>query len=192
MEAASSSADIYMQFAVYDLVGALFAPSDPQPVSRSADKLFARICGVVKDGFSDPDFGPAEVASRSGDFAALRPEAVSPSAARHAANSSIRIGWTMPHICLHRRALNGHRPASQRDRLRLRLSRLCAFRAGISQAVWLFAGCLCARTGLSGRRCARWYRKKCVPGTRRQHFGRLSFFMAASVGRSAARTRFRP
>jgi hypothetical protein len=28
MEAASSSADIYMQFAVYDLVGALFAPSD--------------------------------------------------------------------------------------------------------------------------------------------------------------------
>ena len=34
MEAASSSADIYMQFAVYDLVGALFAPSDPRPVSR--------------------------------------------------------------------------------------------------------------------------------------------------------------
>ena len=66
MEAASSSADIYMQFAVYDLVGALFAPSDPRPVSRSADKLFARICGVVKDGLPDPDFGPAEVASEAG------------------------------------------------------------------------------------------------------------------------------
>jgi AraC family transcriptional regulator, positive regulator of tynA and feaB len=66
MEAASSSADIYMQFAVYDLVGALFAPTDPRPVSRSADKLFARICGAVKDGLPDPDFGPAEVASEAG------------------------------------------------------------------------------------------------------------------------------
>ena len=66
MEAASSSADFYMQLAVYDLVGALFAPTDPRPISRSADKLFARICGVVKDGLPDPDFGPAEVASEVG------------------------------------------------------------------------------------------------------------------------------
>jgi len=66
MEAASSSADIYMQFAVYDLVGALFAPSDPRPISRSADKLFARICGAVKDGLADPDFGPADLASEVG------------------------------------------------------------------------------------------------------------------------------
>jgi hypothetical protein len=34
----------------------------------------------------------------------------------------------------------GFRPASQRDRLRLRLSRLSAFRAKIPQSVWLFAG----------------------------------------------------
>ena len=66
MEAASSSADLYMQFAVYDLVGALFAPSDPRPFSRSADKLFARISGAVKDGLADPDFGPAELASEVG------------------------------------------------------------------------------------------------------------------------------
>jgi AraC family transcriptional regulator, positive regulator of tynA and feaB len=66
MEAASSPADIYMQFAVYDLVGALFALTDPRPFSRSADKLFARICGVVKDGLRDPDFGPAQVASEAG------------------------------------------------------------------------------------------------------------------------------
>ena len=66
MEAASSSADIYMQFAVYDLVGALFAPTDQRPVSRSSDKLFARIGGVVKEGLTDPDFGPAEVASEAG------------------------------------------------------------------------------------------------------------------------------
>ena len=55
-----------MQLAVYDLVGALFAPSDPWPVSRHADKLFARIRGVIKDGFADPDFGPAEVAAEAG------------------------------------------------------------------------------------------------------------------------------
>jgi AraC-like DNA-binding protein len=66
MEAASSSADIYMQFAVYDLVGALFAPSDPRSLTRGSDKLFQRICGVIKDGFSDPDFGPVEVAAEAG------------------------------------------------------------------------------------------------------------------------------
>jgi AraC family transcriptional regulator, positive regulator of tynA and feaB len=49
-----------------DLLGALFAPSDPSPVSRHADKLFARIRGVVKDGFADPDFGPREVAAVAG------------------------------------------------------------------------------------------------------------------------------
>jgi AraC-like DNA-binding protein len=65
-EVSPSTADIYMQFAVYDLVGALFAPTDPRPVSRSADKLFARIRGVIKDGLADPDFGPAKVASETG------------------------------------------------------------------------------------------------------------------------------
>src|SRR5262249_33043370 len=63
---AASAADSYMQLAIYDLIGALFAPSDPSPVSRHADKLFARIRGVVKDGFADPDFGPREVAAETG------------------------------------------------------------------------------------------------------------------------------
>jgi AraC family transcriptional regulator, positive regulator of tynA and feaB len=63
---AFSPAGSYMQLAVYDLLGALFAPSDPWPVSRHADKLFARIRGVVKDGFADPDFGPGEVAAEAG------------------------------------------------------------------------------------------------------------------------------
>jgi AraC family transcriptional activator of tynA and feaB len=66
LEAASSSADLYMQFAVYDLVGALFAPSDPRSLPRGSDKLFQRICGVIQDGFSDPDFGPVEVAAEAG------------------------------------------------------------------------------------------------------------------------------
>jgi AraC-like DNA-binding protein len=66
MEAASSSADIYMKFAAYDLVGALFAPPNPRSFSRSANKLFARIVGAVKDGLADPDFGPAELANKVG------------------------------------------------------------------------------------------------------------------------------
>jgi len=31
-----------------------------------ADKLFARICGVIKDSFPDPDFGPVEAAAEVG------------------------------------------------------------------------------------------------------------------------------
>jgi AraC-like DNA-binding protein len=59
-------ADSYMQLAVYDLLSALFAPSDPCVLSRHADKLFMRICGVVKDRFADPDFGPCELAAEAG------------------------------------------------------------------------------------------------------------------------------
>jgi AraC family transcriptional regulator, positive regulator of tynA and feaB len=62
---APSSADSYMRLAVYDLVGALFAPNDPAP-SRHADKLFIRVRSVIKDGFADPDFGPCEAATRAG------------------------------------------------------------------------------------------------------------------------------
>ena len=63
---ASSRSDSYMQLAVYDLVGALFAPSEPWPVSRHADKLFARMHGIIKDRFTDPDFDPCELAAQAG------------------------------------------------------------------------------------------------------------------------------
>jgi AraC family transcriptional activator of tynA and feaB len=63
---ASCAADSYMQLATYDLLGALFAPSDPSHATRHADRLFARIRGVVKDSFADPDFSPREVAAEVG------------------------------------------------------------------------------------------------------------------------------
>jgi AraC-like DNA-binding protein len=56
----------HMRLALDDLLGALFAPSDPGPVSRHADRLFARIRSVIKDRCSDPEFGPAEVAAETG------------------------------------------------------------------------------------------------------------------------------
>jgi AraC family transcriptional activator of tynA and feaB len=63
---AVSPADSYMQLAVYDFIGALFATPDPLAVSRHAERLFARIRAVIKDGFAAPDFGPREVAAETG------------------------------------------------------------------------------------------------------------------------------
>jgi AraC-like DNA-binding protein len=60
-----SAAESYLQLAVYDLIGALFAPSDPA-VARHTDKLFARVRGLIMERFADPDFGPGEVAAETG------------------------------------------------------------------------------------------------------------------------------
>lgn len=62
----SVSANAYMRLAFYDLLGALFAPSDPEDTSLHTDKLFARICDIIKDHFADPDFGPCDVAVEAG------------------------------------------------------------------------------------------------------------------------------
>jgi hypothetical protein len=78
-----------------DLLGALFAPSDPSPVSRHADKLFARIRGVVKDGFADPDFGPREVAAVAGSRC-VTCKSYLLRTARPVVNSYIRFVWIMP------------------------------------------------------------------------------------------------
>jgi AraC family transcriptional regulator, positive regulator of tynA and feaB len=69
-----SPADTYMQLAVYDLVGALFAPSDPWPVSSHAARLFSRVRSIIKEGFTDPNFGPGRGGRQSGDFVALPPK----------------------------------------------------------------------------------------------------------------------
>lgn len=66
VESMSAPARSYMQLAVHDLLGALFAPFDAQPVSRHVDKLFTRIRGIIKDRFTDPDFGPCDVAAEAG------------------------------------------------------------------------------------------------------------------------------
>jgi AraC family transcriptional regulator, positive regulator of tynA and feaB len=62
----SVSANAYMRLACYDLLGAIFAPSDPEDASLHTDKLFARICDMIKDHFADPDFGPCDVAVEAG------------------------------------------------------------------------------------------------------------------------------
>ena len=64
-EGALTPSDSYMQLTAYDLVGALFVP-DRLPSSRPTDKLFARVEGVIKERFADPDFGPGELAAEAG------------------------------------------------------------------------------------------------------------------------------
>jgi AraC family transcriptional regulator, positive regulator of tynA and feaB len=62
---ALASTDKFMHLVVYDLLGALFAP--PAPLgSRHNDKLFMRVCGIIKDRFADPDISPCEVAAEAG------------------------------------------------------------------------------------------------------------------------------
>jgi AraC-like DNA-binding protein len=56
----------HMRLALYDLVGALFAPSDQSFGSRHSDMLFKRIRGIMEDSFADPNFGPNEVAAGTG------------------------------------------------------------------------------------------------------------------------------
>ena len=62
----SVSANAYMGLACYDLLGALFAPSGPEDASLHTDKLFARICAIIRDRFANPDFGPCDVAVEAG------------------------------------------------------------------------------------------------------------------------------
>jgi AraC-like DNA-binding protein len=51
--------------AVYDLIGEIFAPSDPKAISLYTDKQFGRLCSIIKDRFADPDFGPCEAAAEA-------------------------------------------------------------------------------------------------------------------------------
>jgi AraC family transcriptional regulator, positive regulator of tynA and feaB len=62
----AASTEPYMQFAIYDLIGALFAASDGPSISIHSDKLFKRVCGIIKGHFDDPDFGPSAVAAEAG------------------------------------------------------------------------------------------------------------------------------
>jgi AraC family transcriptional regulator, positive regulator of tynA and feaB len=57
------SDNAYMELAIFDLLGAMFAPSRQRSVSTHTDRLFTRICGIIKERFSDPHFGPSDVAA---------------------------------------------------------------------------------------------------------------------------------
>jgi AraC family transcriptional regulator, positive regulator of tynA and feaB len=59
-------AEAYMRLAVYDLLGATFAPPDPRLASGQSGQFFAQIGRIIKDRFSDPDVSPADIATEAG------------------------------------------------------------------------------------------------------------------------------
>jgi len=61
----SESAAGYMRLAIYDLIGAIFSPPDSMAFFRS-EKLFSRVCDVVRERFEDPDVTPDDVAAEAG------------------------------------------------------------------------------------------------------------------------------
>ena len=61
-ELKSSTNGDYMRLALYDLLGGLFAPVNLITRRSYTDKLFARICDIIKLQFTDPDFGPSQIA----------------------------------------------------------------------------------------------------------------------------------
>ena len=61
-----SAPGVYMRLAVYDLIGEIFAPSDPKGVSLYTDKQFGRVCAIIKDHFADPDLRARDVATEAG------------------------------------------------------------------------------------------------------------------------------
>jgi len=54
-----------MRLAIYDLIGAIFSPPDSMAFFRS-EKLFSRVCDVVRERFEDPDVTPDDVAAEAG------------------------------------------------------------------------------------------------------------------------------
>jgi AraC-like DNA-binding protein len=65
---ASAPGDAYMQLAICDLFCALIArpDNDLQSGSRHTEKLFAQVCSIIRDRFTDPDLTPSEVAGEAG------------------------------------------------------------------------------------------------------------------------------
>jgi AraC-like DNA-binding protein len=65
-DSSAAAAEPYIQLAIYDLLGALFAVSDLPPNSSHTDKLFTRVCSIARNHFADPDLSLRDVASEAG------------------------------------------------------------------------------------------------------------------------------
>jgi AraC-like DNA-binding protein len=61
-----AAAEHHLQLAICDLLGALMAANDLLTYSSYKERMFARIGDIVKHHFTDPNFGPREVAVEAG------------------------------------------------------------------------------------------------------------------------------
>jgi AraC family transcriptional regulator, positive regulator of tynA and feaB len=58
--------DPYLRSMVYDLIGAMFAASDPHVVSGHSEKLYARLCRIIEGRYAELDLKPSDVAAEAG------------------------------------------------------------------------------------------------------------------------------
>ena len=65
-EADVGEADPYMRSVIFDLMAAMFVVADPNVVSGPSDKLFARLCRIIKGRYAEPDLNPNDVAAEAG------------------------------------------------------------------------------------------------------------------------------
>jgi AraC family transcriptional regulator, positive regulator of tynA and feaB len=57
----------YLRMVIFDLVGALFSASDADVgLSPNSEKLFRRICKIVRGRFAESAIGPSEIAAEAG------------------------------------------------------------------------------------------------------------------------------
>jgi AraC family transcriptional regulator, positive regulator of tynA and feaB len=136
----SAEAEPYMQLAIYDLFGALFAGSDLPPNSSYNDKLFTRVCNIAKNHFSDPEITIGDVASEAGISVRYLQKLFT---ARGTTCSRFIQSLRFDHAArlLSRRKNDQIRPATYRDRLCLRVPRLRAFFSTIPPSLWVHAKC---------------------------------------------------
>ena len=115
-ELSSNRASVYMQLAVYDLIGEIFAPPDPKSVSLYTDKQFGRVRAIIKDRFANPDLRPRDVAAEAGISLRYLQKLFTQ---RGSTCSGFIDSLRLDHAArlLRRRAM-ASTPAHQRDRLR--------------------------------------------------------------------------
>lgn len=56
----------WTRLAVYDLVGALCATPPCAHTTSHTEKIFERVCGIIRSRFADPDLSPQDIASEAG------------------------------------------------------------------------------------------------------------------------------
>jgi AraC family transcriptional regulator, positive regulator of tynA and feaB len=65
-QSAAAPESVFMQLALYDLIGEVFTPSASKTVSPYTDKQFERLRMIIRDRFVDPELRPREVAAEAG------------------------------------------------------------------------------------------------------------------------------
>ena len=65
-EQSPDAADPHLRLAIYDLLAAAFSTPQQRPASSHTEKLFAFICHMIRERFTDPNLSPSSVAADAG------------------------------------------------------------------------------------------------------------------------------